>query len=89
MPYIKHFIYIIHSVWEFYVESGDSEKPPAESVFYMNCTESPVSDKFAAVIPDFEQCAELIVKHCRGGKGEINAASEKPPSWVLNGNHRY
>lgn len=59
-----------------------------DDVFNMNCMESPVSDNFA-VLPDFEQSAELIVKHCpRGGEG-INAASGKPPSSGLSGNHRY
>lgn len=59
-----------------------------EDVFNMNHTESPVSDNFA-VIPDSEQCAELIVKHCRRGGRGINAASEKPLSLSLSGNRRY
>lgn len=40
-----------------------------EDEFNISCMESPVSDNIA-VIPNFEQCAELIVKHCpRGGRG--------------------
>lgn len=60
----------------------------------MNCGEGPVSDS-SAVIPDFEQCAEPIVVHRQRGDGGgtgtegINAASEKPLSSVLSGNHRY
>lgn len=68
MTYIYQVIFNSCNGLVFYVAGWAYQRPPAESVFNMNCMEGPVSDS-SAVIPDFEQCAKLIVVHRRRGDG--------------------
>lgn len=56
-------------IWCWKPSLGKASSRVCQMMYLIWTVQSPVSDNFAA-IPDFEQCAELIVKHCRRGEGE-------------------
>lgn len=67
---------------------AESQKFLQQSAFNMNRMKSRFSNNFADVL-DFKQFADLIVKPCRREEWVINAATEKPLSSGLGGNHQY